>query len=81
MFVFFELESLDGFCSVSLMVDYFVCWCVVLCLMFDSMDVMVCNCDWVSELCSRCVWELGVEVFDVVEFELVIVYLWVFELV
>ncbi|WP_070890902.1 hypothetical protein [Mycobacterium tuberculosis] len=76
-----ELESLDGFCSASLMVDHPACRRAVSCSTFDSMDAMARNRDRASELRSRRVRELGAEVLDVAEFELAIAHLRVPELV
>jgi heme-degrading monooxygenase HmoA len=81
MFVLPEMESLDGFCSASLMVDHPACRRAVSCSTFDSMDAMARNRDRATELRSRRVRELGAEVIDVAEFELAIAHLRVPELV
>ena len=64
-----ELETLDGFCSASLMVDHPACRRAVSCSTFDSMDAMA-RPRPRTELRSRRVRDLGAEVVDVVEFEL-----------
>jgi hypothetical protein len=76
-----ELETLDGFCSASLMVDHPACRRAVACSSFDSLDAMARNQDRASELRSRRARDLGAEVLDVAEFELAIAHLRVPELV
>ena len=76
-----ELETLDGFCSASLMVDHPACRRAVACSTFDSLDAMARNQDRASELRSRRARDLGAEVLDVAEFELAIAHLRVPELV
>ena len=76
-----ELETLDGFCSASLMVDHPACRRAVACSSFDSVDAMARNEDRASELRSRRARDLGAEVLDVAEFELAIAHLRVPELV
>jgi hypothetical protein len=76
-----EMESLDGFCSASLLVDHPACRRAVSCSTFDSMDAMARNRDRATELRSRRVRDLGAEVVDVAEFELAIAHLSVPELV
>ncbi|MGB8390768.1 hypothetical protein [Mycobacterium sp.] len=76
-----EMESLDGFCSASMMVDHPACRRAVSCSTFDSMDAMARNRDRATELRSRRVRDLGAEVVDVAEFELAIAHLRVPELV
>lgn len=81
MYVLPEMESLDGFCSASLMVDHPACRRAVSCTTFDTIDAMARNRDQATELRSRRVRELGAEVLDVAEFELAIAHLRVPELV
>ena len=81
MYVLPELETLDGFCSASLMVDHPACRRAVACSSFDSMEAMARNRDRASELRSRRARDLGAEVLDVAEFELAIAHLRVPELV
>ncbi|WP_211698770.1 hypothetical protein [Mycobacterium spongiae] len=76
-----ELESLEGFCSASLMVDHPACRRAVSCSTFDSMDAMARNRDRATELRSRRVRDLGAELVDVAEFELAIAHLRVPELI
>jgi heme-degrading monooxygenase HmoA len=76
-----ELETLDGFCSASLMVDHPANRRAVSCSTFDSMDAMARTRDLATELRSRRVRDLGTEVVDVAEFELAIAQLRVPELV
>ncbi|MGA7051645.1 MAG: hypothetical protein WBZ37_10275 [Mycobacterium sp.] len=76
-----ELETLEGFCSASLMVDHPACRRAVSCSTFDSVDAMARNRDRATELRSRRVRDLGAEVIDVAEFELAIAHLRVPELV
>jgi heme-degrading monooxygenase HmoA len=76
-----ELETLDGFCSASLMVDHPASRRAVSCSTFDSMDAMARTRDLATELRSRRVRDLGTEVVDVAEFELAIAQLRVPELV
>ncbi|OBA76803.1 hypothetical protein A5641_21825 [Mycobacterium sp. 1554424.7] len=81
MYVLPELETLDGFCSASLMVDHPACRRAVACSSFDSIESMARNRDRASELRSRRARDLGAEVLDVAEFELAIAHLRVPELV
>jgi hypothetical protein len=81
MHVLPELETLDGFCSASLMVDHPACRRAVSCSTFDSLGAMARNRDRASELRSRRARDLGAEVLDVAEFELSIAHLRVPELV
>ncbi|OBI56366.1 hypothetical protein [Mycobacterium sp. E796] len=81
MYVLPELETLDGFCSASLMVDHPACRRAVACSSFDSVEAMARNRDRASELRSRRARDLGAEVLDVAEFELAIAHLRVPELV
>jgi hypothetical protein len=81
MYVLPELETLDGFCSASLMVDHPACRRAVACSSFDSLEAMARNRDRASELRSRRARDLGAEVLDVAEFELAIAHLRVPELV
>ena len=76
-----EMESLEGFCSASLMVDHPASRRAVSCSTFDSMDAMARSRDRATELRSRRVRDLGAEVLDVAEFELAIAHLRVPELV
>jgi hypothetical protein len=76
-----ELETLDGFCSASLMVDFPACRRAVSCSSFDSLGAMARNRDRASELRSRRARDLGAEVLDVAEFDLAIAHLRVPELV
>jgi hypothetical protein len=76
-----EMETLEGFCSASLMVDHPACRRAVSCSTFDSMDAMARNRDRATELRSTRVRDLGAEVLDVAEFELAIAHLRVPELV
>jgi hypothetical protein len=76
-----ELESLEGFCSASLMVDHPACRRAVACSTFDSLEAMARNRDQATELRSRRVRDLGAEIIDVGEFELAIAHLRVPELV
>ena len=81
MYVLPELETLDGFCSASLMVDHPACRRAVACSSFDSLEAMARNRDRATELRSRRARDLGAEVLDVAEFELAIAHLRVPELV
>lgn len=81
MSVLSEMEQLDGFCSVSLMVDHPASRRAVSCSTFDSMDAMALNRDRATELRSRRARDLGAEIVDVAEFELSIAQLRVPELV
>ncbi|HYB81783.1 MAG TPA: hypothetical protein VED43_09070 [Mycobacterium sp.] len=76
-----EMESLEGFCSASLMVDHPASRRAVSCSTFDSMDAMARSRDRATELRSRPVRDLGAEIVDVAEFELAIAHLRVPELV
>ncbi len=76
-----EMESLEGFCSASLMVDHPACRRAVSCSTFDTLDAMARNSDQATELRSRRVRDLGAEIVDVGEFELAIAHLRVPELV
>ncbi|ORV43314.1 hypothetical protein [Mycobacterium conspicuum] len=76
-----ELETFEGFCSASLMVDHPACRRAVACSSFDSLEAMARTQDRASELRSRRARDLGAEVLDVAEFELAIAHLRVPELV
>jgi len=76
-----EMESLEGFCSASLMVDHPASRRAVSCSTFDSMDAMARSRDRATELRSRPVRDLGAEIVDIAEFELAIAHLRVPELV
>jgi hypothetical protein len=81
MAVLSEMEDLDGFCSVSLMVDHPASRRAVSCSTFDSVESMAVNRDRATELRSRRARDLGAEIIDVAEFELAIAQLRVPDLV
>jgi len=76
-----EMESLDGFCSASLMVDHPARRRAVSSSTFDSLDAMGRTGEAATELRSRRARDLGAEIVDVAEFELAIAHLRVPELV
>ena len=76
-----ELETLDGFCSASLMVDPPGMPACVVELQLRQPGRTGRNRYWASELRSRRARDLGAEVLDVAEFELAIADLRVPELV
>ncbi|CQD12449.1 Antibiotic biosynthesis monooxygenase [Mycobacterium lentiflavum] len=76
-----EMESLEGFCSASLMIDHPAGRRAVSCSTFDSQEAMARNSEAASELRSRRARDLGAEIVDVAEFELAIARLRVPELV
>ncbi|BBX38885.1 hypothetical protein [Mycobacterium simiae] len=76
-----EMETLEGFCSASLMVDHPAGRRAVSCSTFDSQLAMARNSEAAGELRSRRARDLGAEIVDVAEFELAIARLSVPELV
>jgi quinol monooxygenase YgiN len=74
------IEQLDGFCSVSMMVDR-ATGRMVASTTFDSQDAMDRNRDPAAERRTAVTKEAGVEILDVREFELALAHLRVPEMV
>lgn len=75
-----QLESLDGFCSASLMVDR-RSGRAVSCATFDSLAAMQRNRDQATQLKTKSMAEAGAQELDECEFELALAHLRVPELV
>lgn len=75
-----QLESLEGFCSASLMVDR-GSGRAVSCATFDSMAAMQRNRDRATQLKTQSMAEAGAQELDECEFELALAHLRVPELV
>ncbi|MEB3031028.1 antibiotic biosynthesis monooxygenase [[Mycobacterium] nativiensis] len=75
-----QLESLEGFCSASLMVDR-GSGRAVSCATFDSLDAMQRNRDQATQLKTKSMAEAGAQELDECEFELAVAHLRVPELV